>query len=715
MNPQTFKQRLVHVLGCLCLLLLSITAQAQRTFRITEISARFYPPEKLDSLTHAVLLKEAQANQIGAASFNERYSAYRWRVTDFMYALLIVPFTQLDLIYGDKRPQPGSPEFEAISQRYETHALQVLTRIVANPTSIHPILQKDESDRIQLFKSELIVSKDGKIDVTETIRIYNGDGSMYSQNNEIKHGLLRDFPTKYLDTVGYWVRRGFNIVSVSLDGKKVPYKTYPLQYGTRVMIGDEKEYLSKGVYTYVIRYTTNLQILFHPDRDELYWNVTGNGWSFTMDSVIAQIQFPAEAEIGAQQCYTGSLGSSNQDCNWQKLSGQTIEFSTSKGLQPYEGLTIAADIQKGVLTGPGAISKVWNIILSNWIVPALLLVVLGVFFFYYRTWHRKGRDPKSEGIALQSAPPPGLGPADVGYIHQQQYGSHLFVAELIYAAVHGHLEIEINKGNSWLSGTSYSFRQPARPGKPVPFAQYIPLVAVNYLYGLTLQSRGHNSTFRSLYQALETFLKNKYQIQKGAQQSATGYFALNRSNLFIGVMLAVVAAVVSIFFLAYNFTPLLCIFCLIMILILIAILIIFYRLLPAYTPEGRKIADQIEGFRRYLLDAGDKSFRDLSPYDKPLNLFERYLPYAIALKVENAWSKRFESVLNAALEDGYRPSYFYPGRSFVRPMSYSDFSSGISSGLSSSISSASSPPGSSGSRGGGFSGGGGGGGGGGGW
>src|SRR5690606_31191480 len=153
------------------------------------------------------------------------------------------------------------------------------------------------SDRILFFHSELVVSKEGKIEVTETIRVYNGDGSTFSQNDEIKHGILRDFPSKILDSMGYWVRTGFDIISVSLDGEKAPYKTQPLQYGTRVIIGAESEYLSKGVHTYVIRYSTNRQILFHPNRDELYWNVTGNGWSFSIDTVIARIQFPAEAEI----------------------------------------------------------------------------------------------------------------------------------------------------------------------------------------------------------------------------------------------------------------------------------------------------------------------------------------------------------------------------------------------------------------------------------
>ena len=102
------------------------------------------------------------------------------------------------------------------------------------------------------------------------------------------------------------------------------------------------------------------------------------------------------------------------------------------------------------------------------------------------------------------------------------------------------------------------------------------------------------------------------------------------------------------------------------------------------------------------------------PTDTP-EIFERYLPYAIALGVENHWAKRFAGVLAAASAQGRQGFGWYSGSStpWDNP---TGFAESVGSSLSTTISSASTAPGSSsGSGGGGSSGGGGGGGGGGGW
>jgi uncharacterized protein (TIGR04222 family) len=148
-------------------------------------------------------------------------------------------------------------------------------------------------------------------------------------------------------------------------------------------------------------------------------------------------------------------------------------------------------------------------------------------------------------------------------------------------------------------------------------------------------------------------------------------------------------------------------------------IVVFFFLLRAPTTAGRKLLDQIEGFRMYL-DIAEKDDLELRhPPEKTPQLFEAYLPYALALGVEQSWAEQFADVF-AQLEERtgapYQPGW-YQGRwqssgygGSVRGMN------AMTSSLGSAISSASTPPGSSsGSGGGGSSGGGGGGGGGGGW
>ncbi|MDE0938331.1 MAG: DUF2207 domain-containing protein, partial [Pirellulales bacterium] len=144
---------------------------------------------------------------------------------------------------------------------------------------------------------------------------------------------------------------------------------------------------------------------------------------------------------------------------------------------------------------------------------------------------------------------------------------------------------------------------------------------------------------------------------------------------------------------------------------------IFWRLIKQPTAKGRGVMDQIEGFRMYLGPVEGEMLEKINPPEKTSQLFEKLLPYALALGVENTWAERFVEVLRAASTDPastYQPAW-YVGSAW-NATEIGSFASNFSSSLGSAIASSSKAPGSSsGSGGGGFSGGGGGGGGGGGW
>ena len=109
-------------------------------------------------------------------------------------------------------------------------------------------------------------------------------------------------------------------------------------------------------------------------------------------------------------------------------------------------------------------------------------------------------------------------------------------------------------------------------------------------------------------------------------------------------------------------------------------------------PDGRGLMDQIDGFRQYLSVAEEDRLEFLNPPKKTPKLFERFLPYAIALDVENSWANRFTGVL-AAAGVGAAVSSWYVGRQFQRPTASARSPSGPSDNLSSTIVSASTPPG----------------------
>ena len=143
---------------------------------------------------------------------------------------------------------------------------------------------------------------------------------------------------------------------------------------------------------------------------------------------------------------------------------------------------------------------------------------------------------------------------------------------------------------------------------------------------------------------------------------------------------------------------------------------LFQIYIKAPTSDGRRVMDEIEGLKMYMTVAEQDRLNLLNPPERTPAHFERLLPYALALGVENKWAEQFASVLAAASMDGsdYAPAWYH-GLHWST-FNAADFGSSLGSGLTTAVSSASTAPGSSsGGGGGGFSGGGGGGGGGGGW
>ena len=58
-----------------------------------------------------------------------------------------------------------------------------------------------------------------------------------------------------------------------------------------------------------IRYTTTRQLGFFESYDELYWNVTGNGWIFPIDRAEVRIRLPQAVPFGPERAfYTGAEG-----------------------------------------------------------------------------------------------------------------------------------------------------------------------------------------------------------------------------------------------------------------------------------------------------------------------------------------------------------------------------------------------------------------------
>ena len=622
-------------------------------------------------------------------------------------------------------------------------------------------------ERITDFDSRIVVDRDGGLTVTETIAVLAG-------GEAIQRGIFRDFPTTYDGPLGTKVVVPFAIERVERDGEPEPYHTERVDNGVRIYIGDADRQVPIGPHVYRITYRTAEQLGFFADHDELYWNVTGNGWAFPIDRATATVVLPDDvprADVRLEG-YTGPQGSTERALSTSVEADGTLRFTASRPLDQYEGLTIVASFPKGFVHEPSDDERRAAWLRSNRHLVAggagLGLVVL----YYLIAWLAVGRDPRRGTIIPLFEPPLGLDAPGLRYVAGMGYDERCFTAGVVSLGVKGWLRIDEEDGEFTLARPkekdrriNLSAAEKRLHGALLAHDESVKLeqkshgrlrAAIESLRtGLALEYEG--AMFRlnrrwlwpGLVLSVLTLLALGWYAPGGGAASAgmafimvwlgawsfaclslienvrRGWRDALRPGLGIGgriggVILAIVVTAFALPFLAgevfgvFAMTEMTTVWAAPLLLALAFVTWLFSYLLKQPTGAGQQLMDQIAGFRMYLETAEGDGLRQAPP--KTPQLFETMLPFAIALGVEHAWSERFAAVLQAAAEQGGTAAqpHWYRGQSWNR-IGASHFSSMVGSSLSSAISSSSVAPGSKSGSSGGSSGGGGGGGGGGGW
>ena len=622
------------------------------------------------------------------------------------------------------------------------------------------VLPAAAAETINSFTSNVLVRTDGSVEVTEILDV-NAEGI------EIRRGIYRDIPTLLINDDNSRLRSNLDVVEVQRDGRREPYALESIGAGfMRIRIGDADVFLNRGVHRYTIRYTMTRMARSFEDHDEIYWNATGNYWNFPILRSVATVTLPEGAVISRLVGYTGPVGSTEQAVTITRTSDNTAMFRSDRALQPGEGLTIAAAFQKGILAEPSDTQRAiwWLSDHRDLVVP---LIALGLVLLYYiLAWSSVGRDPAKGVIIPLFHPPKGFSPALVHYVHRMGWEKNAwtaFTAAIFNLGVKGLVIVDNVKKTLKVTVTKQLPETRLPPGEQVLFDYFRSrgTVTVNKTTGPKI-----NETRESFVKALETenrrvyFNHNIGYVVAGVAFSVLCLVALVLLDMlpFFVLMIAIVGGVAIGLFagvarsfwqgnLASKFilivwaviffgnfgggllsfatdlrvdTPVIA-------AISIALAnIVFGVLMRAPTVQGRKVMDQIDGFKMYLETAEKNRLNIQGEPPMTVERFERILPYAIALKVEKPWSEHFEAELarNAVADlpagSTYHP-HWYRGTDWSSAKSgFSSSVASVASGMSAAMIAAqptqsSSSGFSGGGGGGGSSGGGGGGGGGGGW
>ncbi len=275
-----------------------------------------------------------------------------------------------------------------------------------------PLGSAQAYERITRFVSEVEVQTNGDLLVTEVI-------SVDAELRDIRRGILRDFPTTYQLPDGRRVVIGFDVLSVTRGGAAERFVTESLANGVRIRIGNPSVLLTRGQHTYVIKYRTTRQVGFFADYDEIYWNVTGTGWTFDIDHVEASITLPHGAKIQSTSFYTGAQGEKGKDAAVGEQRNTFVIFRTHQAIAGQErahGLGRVAERHRRATgrtaealgtSSPTISRNRFRSLASRWSYSTSLY-----------QWLRYGRDPSPGTIIPVFEPPSGMSAAGMRYVDQ---------------------------------------------------------------------------------------------------------------------------------------------------------------------------------------------------------------------------------------------------------------------------------------------------------
>jgi uncharacterized membrane protein YgcG len=615
-------------------------------------------------------------------------------------------------------------------------------------------------EEIRGYTSDIVIAVDGSATVTETIEVT-------AEGNEIRRGIYRDIPVILLSSDGGKVRPRLEVTNVQRDGQAETYRVERMGDFQRIWIGDPERYVDRGPHRYVITYTMDRVARSFADHDEIYWNATGNYWIFPILNARATVRLPDGAVITQLAGYTGVVGSTEQAVATKRTSDTTATFRSSRALGAGEGMTIAVAFNKGIIAFPTGfaafterLSDLREVILP--VLAALLAIAYNAL-----AWFRVGRDPEKGVIIPLFHPPKGFSPPLVHYVHKwgfENSGWTALTSAIFDLGVKGLVTIDNAAGSLRLKMTGKQPEEALPAGEKIVF-DYLsarPTTVIDKTNGPEWAKRRGEFTA-----AIETENRALW-FRNNTGYSVFGFLlavallgAMVFSSLldpgwlvasvFAGIMLASVGGlarkmlagqlifraiiILWIFIMAINFfglaidtfTSAAINVASISAISIVVITIVFAVVMRAPTVQGRKVMDQIDGFKLYIETAEKERLNMESEPPMTVSRFERILPYAIALGVEKPWSDHFDAELarNAVSDasSGYSPNWYH-GSTGSFSQSASNVTSAVSAAAASMtaamvaaqpVQSSSSGFSSGGGGGGGSSGGGGGGGGGGGW
>ncbi|HUF25145.1 MAG TPA: DUF2207 domain-containing protein [Vicinamibacterales bacterium] len=563
--------------------------------------------------------------------------------------------------------------------------LAVLLLLAAAPAAAERTLV------IESFDARIAVAADGTIVVEETIRPrYTGSWN----------GLYRTIPVQYKSPQGLNYTLRLDVESVTDEaGRALRYESSHERHYRKLKIWVPGAV--DATKTVKVRYRVTNGLRFFEEHDELYWNVTGDEWDVPIESVAADVRLPDGASGIRATAFRGAYGSTEQAGT--SVEAGRVEVRTTRGLAFREGLTVVVGWNPGVVHRPTAVDKAADVVYGNLPLAIPPFVFAGMWWL----WRARGRDPELAPIVTRYEPPGHLTPAELGTLVDGKPDMRDITATIVDLAVRGYLHIEETKNESLfglLSNKDYRFslKKPRESWAGLGAHERDLLAA---MFGGTLESVELSDLKDKFYKHLPGLREDLYTmlVTRGFYTGRPDRVRVlyGAAGVMIGLAIAGAGAGTMA---AWGMQPVAGIVAGILSGLII---VVFGWFMPSRTIRGTREVEHVLGFQEFLSRVeADRMERTI----RTPEMFERYLPYAMALNVADTWAKAFEGIYHQSPSwytgsegaPAFRPTVFAGSLGRMSTQAASAMASATRSSGGSGFSGGSSGGGSGGGGGGGF-------------
>lgn len=555
----------------------------------------------------------------------------------------------------------------------------VAVAVIAAPAAARQLVIKN-------FDEQVLLSRDSSIDVTENIETQFIGGPW--------HGIYRTIPIQYPGPGGF----NYTLLIEDVSAREPDGTHLRLEQSHHGPNLEFKIYVPNAddsTHTIVLHYRVLDALRFFSDHDELYWNVTGQEWNAPIQSASAAVELPEGAAGVHAVAYSGVFNSRTQDAS-VTVNGNMVQVESAGALGYHQGLTVVIGFDKGLVHQPTVGQKIALFLRSNW---PLLVFPIAAFLIMFWLWWTRGRDPETDAVTVQYDPPDKLTPAECGTLVDDEVAMRDITATLVDLAVRGYLVIE-QKNQSGMLGLThhqdyvFHLKKPAsqwqdtRPHEramlaalfyagdmpEVPDATASPSPAANpaiaddsaALAGTPDFSREPVASValsqlqNHFYQQLppirdcvfDALVMDGYYLHRPdtvRQGYIGGGFVIGLLLIFGGNWWAGQSGMSNVTWIVAG-------------ILTGAIICVFGWFMPARTRTGAQTYAKVLGFEEFL---GRVESDRIKRLENAPATFEKYLPYAMALRVDKKWVKAFDGIAmqppqwyqGAAYSGGFQPFF----------------------------------------------------------